>query len=659
MLQDLKKYIIILSLLALILPVSANNYTIVGEEISTENQYGRIEQNPVNLYGENVISHVNVTNKLNSSMCYNIAMGFNQSNILITKTEYLNGENWNEISLDSTINYGGKWYYRKGINFNTGETKRIRQHIKVPFNNTGKFDVFVWRCSDTVAQALSNGKYILLDPWWNASFGYRREIVITENSGSPLTNYQVNISFDTQTPIAAGNMQADCDDMRIRNSTSPGNVSFHFWVEPPTCNTTDTQIWVKVPTIAASTNTSIFLYYGNAAVANIENGNRTFTDFQDFDEQGHAETISNWSTTSGTPVTSTTRAHSGTTSAYFDDADDANRVITTITGDNDTRVIWWTNSVDSESAFWFGDETTTFDIYLAFRGDDGLYFSPPGGGFRDTGVNGIRNVWEKQELRRIFISNNSVDWIYRDLNIKKNLPFRNAATFFDKFSLDTTALGTIYVDTFITANYTDVEPTYTILGEEIAPSFCFINITSPLDSSTSSGLFVELNATTSGSTPITLFNYSVNGGVNASSATLPVDIAHDDGLVVGGNNLTLWALCGVWNATETVNFTMSCGVGVGCNQTIINTLNNINNTTTTTWEEIDMLGWILLLLGLLLASLITDESWVSAIAGLIWVILPLTVLIDLEVMLLIVIIASGLILIVRGASIHRDTKKGG
>jgi len=100
---------------------------------------------------------------------------------------------------------------------------------------------------------------------------YKRKITIS-GSTSDLTDYQVLLTLDTQSLISQGKMRSDCGDIRVGDST--GKV-LNYWIEPNTCNTTSTKIWVKVPSIPTS-GTTIYLYYGNSSVSSESNAQNTF-----------------------------------------------------------------------------------------------------------------------------------------------------------------------------------------------------------------------------------------------------------------------------------------------------------------------------------------------------------------------------------------------
>ncbi len=113
-------------------------------------------------------------------------------------------------------------------------------------------------------------------------FDWRSPINITETSGKDLSSYQINITADTQSLIAAGKMNSSCKDIRFTNSTSfdssDWTINYSYWIEEG-CNTTSTRFWVKVDSIPASATKNIYMYYGNNSISAGENGTETFPIF--------------------------------------------------------------------------------------------------------------------------------------------------------------------------------------------------------------------------------------------------------------------------------------------------------------------------------------------------------------------------------------------
>jgi hypothetical protein len=118
------------------------------------------------------------------------------------------------------------------------------------------------------------------DNWWNNQWDYRTEILITENSGNSLLDYQLLINLDTATLISEGKMKVDGGDIRF--SDIIGN-EISYWIESG-INTADTSIWVKVPSIPALGTTIIYMYYGNPLASTTSDGDSVFLLFDDFND---------------------------------------------------------------------------------------------------------------------------------------------------------------------------------------------------------------------------------------------------------------------------------------------------------------------------------------------------------------------------------------
>jgi|GEM_PF-2875438 len=82
-----------------------------------------------------------------------------------------------------------------------------------------------------------------------------------------VTGYPVPVTIDTQSLIAAGKMRADCGDIRVIDSDNKTLLS--YFVEPGTCNTQATRIWVRVPSIPANSTVHLYMYYGNPSATSL------------------------------------------------------------------------------------------------------------------------------------------------------------------------------------------------------------------------------------------------------------------------------------------------------------------------------------------------------------------------------------------------------
>lgn len=94
---------------------------------------------------------------------------------------------------------------------------------------------------------------------------YIKPITVTNNTPLATTaNLQTLLLIDTQTPIAQGKMQATGIDIRFAYETC-GNF-LDYYIESG-INTTQTNIWVKMPSIPANGSLTLYFYYGNAGAA--------------------------------------------------------------------------------------------------------------------------------------------------------------------------------------------------------------------------------------------------------------------------------------------------------------------------------------------------------------------------------------------------------
>jgi len=104
--------------------------------------------------------------------------------------------------------------------------------------------------------------------WWNSDWGYKKEIIINHNQiDSTLTNFPICINI-TDTGLR-DNAQNDGDDIVFTDNTEVTHLNHE--IEYYDGATGRLVAWVNVTSISHSSNTSIFMYYGNAAASNQEN----------------------------------------------------------------------------------------------------------------------------------------------------------------------------------------------------------------------------------------------------------------------------------------------------------------------------------------------------------------------------------------------------
>lgn len=114
-------------------------------------------------------------------------------------------------------------------------------------------------------------------PWYHSSWNYRKSIVIDHNyvSGSSnLTNFPVLINLGSDSDLAARALSNGYD---LVFTSSDGTTKLSHEIDKFTSATGDLQAWVKVPTLNATSDTQLYLYYGNYAATNQANATDVWT----------------------------------------------------------------------------------------------------------------------------------------------------------------------------------------------------------------------------------------------------------------------------------------------------------------------------------------------------------------------------------------------
>jgi Secretion system C-terminal sorting domain/Domain of unknown function (DUF2341)/Fibronectin type III domain len=96
-------------------------------------------------------------------------------------------------------------------------------------------------------------------PNWSGSMN----VVITNNSSTTMTDYQVPIVVNTQALISMGLMQTNGNDIRFGQNCI-GSVLHEYWIEGY-INTDSTKVWVKIPSVPGNNSVTIYMFFGNPA----------------------------------------------------------------------------------------------------------------------------------------------------------------------------------------------------------------------------------------------------------------------------------------------------------------------------------------------------------------------------------------------------------
>ncbi len=144
------------------------------------------------------------------------------------------------------------------------------------FNNFGK--IAQASGSPTISSITPNygspsGGNLVTIAGTNFSDGDTQRIITITNPASTITNYEGNFTLDTASLITDGKLRGDCGDIRIKDAD--GNTDLNYWIDGQ-CNSTNTIIWFKKPSLAAGTNTVVLRYNSSSLTSQSNLANFSF-----------------------------------------------------------------------------------------------------------------------------------------------------------------------------------------------------------------------------------------------------------------------------------------------------------------------------------------------------------------------------------------------
>jgi len=151
----------------------------------------------------------------------------------------------------------------------------ISKFLAEKYNN--KFLTFLSYANDFLAYSLFK---VSKNVWVvnGTEFAYRRQITVTEQSGNNLSYYQILIELNS-TNFDFSHTNSDGSDVRFYD----GSNFLDYWIEKWDSSNQEAKIWIKVPSIPASSSTSFYMYYGNPNIVSASNGKDTFEFFDNFE----------------------------------------------------------------------------------------------------------------------------------------------------------------------------------------------------------------------------------------------------------------------------------------------------------------------------------------------------------------------------------------
>ncbi|MCD4760927.1 DUF2341 domain-containing protein, partial [bacterium] len=133
------------------------------------------------------------------------------------------------------------------------QTQYFKMQIEFPPNTSGEFYI------ETIGDQSGYG---LLDPWWNSSWAFKKQITIDHTKvDAALANFPVLIDLSSDTSLAN---YAQNDGNDISFIASDETTQLDHEIEGFNGTTGELQAWVEIPSLSASSDTVIYMYYGNS-----------------------------------------------------------------------------------------------------------------------------------------------------------------------------------------------------------------------------------------------------------------------------------------------------------------------------------------------------------------------------------------------------------
>jgi len=211
-------------------------------------------------------------------------------------------------------------------------------------------------------------------------YNFRRQITIDNTSNSNnLIDYQVKIILNSDN-FNFNHAKDDGSDIAFADSN--GTSVLYHWKEKWDKDNQEAILWVKVPSIPASSTKTIYLYYGNSEAEDSSDGDNTFDFFDDFIDtidtnkwniKGNSDNLD----ISNSVLDIYISEHTGDGSCISNGIVSKTYTIGTghilealVKGDSQRRNYWvFVGANDNEGAIWGGTSKQTFCFYQNTESD--------------------------------------------------------------------------------------------------------------------------------------------------------------------------------------------------------------------------------------------------------------------------------------------------
>ncbi len=109
--------------------------------------------------------------------------------------------------------------------------------------------------------------------WYNTSWKYRQQITIDSSiADSDLTNFPALIQTTDSSNDIFSDAQTDGDDLLFTSSDGTTKLDHEIEKFDNSSGNEELDTWVEIPTLSSSTDTIVYMYYGNTSATSQQNG---------------------------------------------------------------------------------------------------------------------------------------------------------------------------------------------------------------------------------------------------------------------------------------------------------------------------------------------------------------------------------------------------
>ena len=196
---------------------------------------------------------------------------YNASESYVYTIDFFDWNTWDAEFETLSFDYGGMntWYLLSGVNIVMGVDYKIRARIQTPFSINGSSGKYWWAfkpSSETLSESIANSHLYALDPWWNSSWDYYKQITIDsiDQAPSTLTNFPILVNF-TDADLAS---HANADGGDIAFVLTDNSTQLNHEIEKYVSATGELIAWVNVTSLPHDSDLQILMYYNNSGASN-------------------------------------------------------------------------------------------------------------------------------------------------------------------------------------------------------------------------------------------------------------------------------------------------------------------------------------------------------------------------------------------------------